>query len=37
MANDAQSWPIIVIMLAVIGTIVVMATLLANFVLWLLA
>ncbi len=37
MANDAQSWPIIVIMLAVLSTIVVMATLLANFVHWLFA
>ena len=37
MANDPPSWPIIVIMLAVISTIVVVATLLANFVHWLLA
>jgi hypothetical protein len=34
MTNDAHSWPLIAIMLAVIIAIVAGASMLANFVLW---
>ena len=34
MANDGHSWPLIVLMLAAISSIVVAAALLANFVQW---
>jgi hypothetical protein len=34
MANDAHSWPLVVLMLAAISTIVVGASLLANLVQW---
>jgi len=37
MANESQSWPMIVIMLAAISAIVIMATMVANFVQWMFA
>jgi len=37
MANDAHSWPLVVLMLAALSTIVAAATLLANFVQWMFA